>query len=67
MAIAKLGFNFKCDHPHCTTEATYAGNILTAIDKARADGWAVTKSRRGCWCKQHADMHRNLGSICACN
>lgn len=65
MAVEKSGYDFKCDHPHCTATANYKGNILTAISKARENGWAVSKDRKVCWCKLHADMHRNVGGTFA--
>lgn len=36
-------------------------STFSSYEKARADGWAISRSRKYCYCPKCAPYHRNVG------
>jgi hypothetical protein len=58
-----LGFHeITCDNPLCGNSSCYHTDSLgRAIDYARADGWAVGRGHKHCYCPKCAPNYRSVG------
>ena len=62
--IEKLGIDINCDHKGCDKKAHFkTDSLVSAIDEAREQGWAVCRDRKTCYCPKHASWHRNVGAM----
>lgn len=47
---------FSCDHFLCSVKAEFS-----SLEKARENGWAISRDRIHCYCPHCAPYYRNVG------
>jgi hypothetical protein len=51
-----------CDNPNCNTVTHYSRISLGyLIERLRADGWAVGRNHKYCYCLKCASHYKNVG------
>jgi hypothetical protein len=56
-------FEIVCDNPNCNTVTHYTrySNTSLLISRLRADGWAVGRGRKFCYCPKCARHYKSVG------
>jgi tRNA(Ile2) C34 agmatinyltransferase TiaS len=55
-------YEVSCDNPNCGAVARYrCVNLGHLVERLRADGWAVGRKNRTCYCPECAPHYRSVG------